>query len=90
MWMFLRSRLQPAVQTVSANRDDFIGKELARSLMLKVMDLHLKASHTRYKCHSFLAAPSFLPKSLENKTKHQKKFEEERKLKVEPNQTKSK
>lgn len=85
--MFLRSRLQPVVETVSPDWDDFIGKELASSLTLPEMDLHLKASHTWYKCHSFLAAP--IPPKVTGKQKTHKKIGE-RKLKVEPNQTKSK
>lgn len=85
--MFLRLRLEPVVETVNPDWDDFIGKELASSLTLPEMDLHLKASHTWYKCHSFVAAP-ILPK-VTGKQKPTKKFGE-RKLKVEPNQTKPK
>lgn len=75
------------METVSPDWDDFIGKELASSLKLPEMDLHLKASHTWYKCHSFLAAP--IPPKVTGKQKTHKKFGE-RNLKVEPNQTKRK
>lgn len=71
MQMVLRSRLQPVVETVSPDWDDFIGKELASSLTLLEMDLHLKASHTWYKCHSFLAAP--IPPKAAGKQKNPQK-----------------
>lgn len=53
-------------QTARAKQDDIIGKELARNPTLKDTDLHLKDSHTWYKCQTLLTPP----KPLRNKTKH--------------------
>lgn len=72
-------------ETASAKQDDLIGKELARNLTLKEIDLCLKDFHTRYKCQSLPTPRKVIVE--QNKTQ---KLEEERKLKVEPDESKSK